>query len=180
MTTQLDAAFVDVGNVIINHEKTTPELVSHGDYNTIPEVIGAMEGLEELNRLVHGNITLSYKATDTADGKILNWLTTYKLTERTGIPLRRAVRFDDGGDRNNRDKTTLMTLSPATHPDKIIVIDDRLQVLSHFIGKASHLFLFNPQAQEIEDYRHTGALAHVHVVKTWTEILEILKKFLRT
>lgn len=171
MTKSKGGAIVDLGNVIIAHwlSNITPENFHEIDYNSIPEVPGVFDGLKRLNGKFNGNVTVVYKATDVATEKILAWLAHRRFTERTGISFERVCRT-----RNSRDKTPHLDQSSETHYGTTVVVDDRLEVMSHFVGKVPHLFLFRPQQQEIEQYRYTGALDHVRVVETWKEIMDTL------
>ena len=171
MTKQFGGAIVDLGNVIIAHwlSNISPESFHSIDYNSIPEVPGVFDSLKRLNGKFGGNITVVYKATDVATEKILAWLVHHQFTKRTDIPLERVKRTTDG-----RDKTLHLEQSSKTHYSTTVVVDDRLEVLSYFVGKVPNLFLFRPQAQEVEQFRYTGALSHVHVVEIWWEIESIL------
>lgn len=178
MTLQHAGGLVDVGNAIIDHTNTTRELVDHGDYNTIPEVIGAFDGLKRFSEQFGGNVSCIYKATDTADEKIRQWLVHHRFTERTGIPLERVFRTTDG-----RNKTGHINQTSLTHYGTTVVVDDRIEVLSHFVGKVPHLFLFRFQRREVEElirlgqYEEvvmTGVWDHVHRVDSWSQIREIL------
>lgn len=171
MTKQKGGTIVDLGNVIIAHwlSNTTPDSFQTIDYNSIPEVPGVFESLKWLNEKFDGNVTVVYKATDTAAEKILAWLAHHRFMERTGISLERVVRTKSG-----RDKTIHMNQSSSTHYGTTVVVDDRLEVMSYFVGKVSNLFLFRPQQQEVEQWSSTGALSHVHVVQSWKEIENIL------
>lgn len=159
---------VDLGNVLIDHTHTTPQLVENGDYSTIPEVEGAFEALSTLNVAFGGNVTVVYNATNFTRELIIDWFKKHNFVERTGIPLSRVCRTLAG-----RDKTPHISQMSNTHYGTTLVIDDRSEVLLRFVGKA-RLFLFNPHAEEVEYYRFTGVMHHVTVVRTWKEILEKL------
>jgi len=167
MERQKGGAIVDLGNVIVAHwlSNITPENFLTIDYNSIPEAPGVCESLKKLNEWFGGNVTVVYNSTGIADEKIRLWLEAHKFVERTGIPLERIRRTTHG-----RDKTPFIEQSTETHYNTTVVVDDRLEVLSKFVGKVQDLFLFRPQAQEIDQFKHTGALSHVHVIKTWQEI----------
>ena len=172
MTKQKGGAIVDSGNVTIAYLQSNirPENFDVIDYNSIPEVPGVFDSLKRLNERFGGNVTVVYNATDVATGKILDWFAHHHFTERTGIPLERVVRTTGG-----RDKTLHLDQSSETHYGTTVVVDDRLEVMSYFVGKeVSHLFLFRPQQQEVEQFRSTGALAHVCIVQSWQEIENIL------
>lgn len=162
-------AIVDVGNVIIDHTHTTAASFEVADYNAIPKVEGALDGLKRLYEIFGGNVTLVYNATGVADQKILDWMMFHKLTTRTGIPMERVQRTQNG-----RDKTALLTQATPTHYGVTVVIDDRLEVLRHFIGKVQGLYLFRGQPAEIERFRGDGSLSYVQQVETWSEIIRII------
>jgi len=167
MTKQKGGAIVDLGNVIVAHwlSNITPENFLTIDYNSIPEAPGVCESLKRINELFGGNVTVVYNSTGIADEKIRVWLEAHKFTERTGIPPERIRRTTHG-----RDKTPFMEQSTSTHYSTTVVVDDRLEVVSKFVCKVPNLFLFRPQTHEMEEFKHTGALSHVHIVKTWQEI----------
>lgn len=155
---------VDLGNVIIDHVGfgTTPEFVRDHDYNSIPPVQCVLESLGHLQERFNGNIFVVYNATDVADLKILSWLKFHSFFERTNIPLERVRRTNKG-----RNKSLICAEYGATH-----FIDDRLEVLSHLIGKLRHLYLFRPQQSEIEQYKQFEE--HVQEVKSWDEVVRTL------
>jgi hypothetical protein len=171
MAKQKGGVIVDVGNVIIAHwlSNTTPDSFRTLDYTTIPEVPGVFDSLKRFNDTFGGNVTAVYKATDIADEKIVAWLAHHRFTVRTGIPFERVFRTKGG-----RDKTVHMDQSSTTHCGTTVVVDDRLEVMSYFVGKVPNLFLFRPQQQEVEQWSGTGAISHVHVVQSWQEIENIL------
>jgi hypothetical protein len=156
---------VDLGNVIIDHVEfgTTPEFFQKGDYNLIPPVHGVFSALRLLNKgRFSGNIFVAYNATDVADQKILAWFLAHNFFERTGIAPNRVQRTGNG-----RNKLSVCELYHATH-----FIDDRLEVLSHLVGKVRNLYLFRPQQEEVGQYK--TFLAHVQQVDTWDEVARVL------
>jgi hypothetical protein len=170
---------VDLGNVIIAHWLSKVRLTRANfhkvDYSSIPEVPGAFRSLKGFNTLFGGNVTVVYKATNVATEKVLAWLKRHRFSERTGIAKDRVVRTKKG-----RDKTAFMRQSTKTHYGTTVVVDDRLEVLSHFVAKRKkkkvpHLFLFRPRPREVGKWKKTGALDHVYVVQTWQEVEGILK-----
>ena len=171
MTKQKGGAIVDLGNVIIAHwlSNITPENFHTIDYNSIPEVPGVFDSLKRLSDRFGGNVTVVYKATDIATEKILAWLAHHQFTERTGIPLERVDRTKGG-----RDKTLHMDQSSPTHYGTTVVVDDRLEVMSYFVGKVPNLFLFRPQQQEVALFSSSGVISYVHVGESWQEIENIL------
>ena len=156
---------VDLGNVIIDHVGfgTTPEFFHSGNYNIIPPVSGVLDALRRLNQeRFQGSIFVVYNATDVADQKIISWLKSRDFFEQTGISPERVVRTQNG-----RDKSSVCKLYQATH-----FIDDRLEVLSHLVGKVGNLYLFRPQQKEVERYQ--DFLRHVWQVNSWDDIVQSL------
>jgi len=156
---------VDLGNVIIDHLGfgTTPEFFRSGDYNIIPPVQGVWEALRRLNReRFHANVFVVYNASDVADQKIGSWLKSHDFFERTGISPERVRRTQNG-----RDKSSVCELHKATH-----FIDDRLEVLSHLVGKVGSLYLLRPQQKEVEQYQNF--LIYVKQVQSWDDIVRSL------
>jgi len=172
MTKRKGGLIVDIGNVIIAYRRSGINSSNYHNYpfHTIPEEPGACEALGRLNTHFGGNVTVVWKATDDAVGKNIKWLTDHHFTERTGIPTGRIRRIGE----SRFEKTNHISQCSETHEGTTVVVDDRLEVLAHFVGRVPHLFLFRPHAQEVEQFRHTGALVHVHVVETWQEIEVIL------
>lgn len=173
MTKLHGGAIVDIGNVVIAYRLSdlTSENYDTYDFDSIPEEPGAFQALELMNIFFDGNVTIAWKATDDAVGKNMRWLRLKKFNERTGIPQTRIERI--GLDR--KGKTDFIGQSSETHEGTTVVIDDRLEVLCHFVGKVPHLFLFRPQLKEVHRYASTGALAHVKVVWSWDHIIKELK-----
>jgi len=172
MTKQHGGGLVDIGNVIIAYRLSG---INRGNYLTydfesIPPEPGCFEALERLNRRFGGNITVVWKGTDDADGRNMRWLVSHRFCERTRIPIDRIHRIG----RDRREKASYLAQSSATHEGVTFVVDDRLEVLSHFVGRVPNLFLFQPQEDEVFKYQHTGALARVHVVETWDDVEAIL------
>ena len=156
---------VDLGNVIIDHIGfgTTPEFFHFGDYNTIPPVSGALDALRCLNQgRFHDNMFVVYNASDVADQKISSWLKSHDFFESTGISPERVMRTQNG-----RDKSSVCKLYQATH-----FIDDRLEVLSHLVGKVGSLYLFRPQQREVE--RYADFLVHVQPAHSWDDVVRLL------
>lgn len=170
MSTKHGGLIVDLGNVIVAYwlSNITPQNINTIDYNAIPEVPRAFETLKRFNKYFDGNVTVVYKATGIAMEKIDCWLVSHRFSERTGIPISRVVHSTGG-----RNKTFAMEQSNGNYCGTTIVVDDRLEVLSYFVNNVHSLFLFRPQPQEVEAFRHTGALAYVRIVQTWQEIERI-------
>lgn len=162
-------ALVDFGNVIIAHWLTniTQDNFDSIKYNFIPEVPGAFESLRRMNGHYGGNLLVVYNATNIAEEKIRKWLLHHEFATRTGIPLSKVVR-----SRSGRDKSVYM--HSVNYPIDV-VIDDRLEVLSQFIGKVPQLFLFRPRTEEVKLFNHKNVWSHVHEVWTWAEIIRSLR-----
>ena len=103
-----------------------------------------------------------YNASDVADQKIISWLRSHNFFERTGITLERVRRTENG-----RNKLSVCRMYKSTH-----FIDDRLEVLSHLTGEVRDLYLFRPQAEEVERYQ--SFLTHVQKIASWGEIVKLL------
>ena len=156
---------VDLGNVIIDHVGfgTTPAFFPSGDSNVIPPVPGVLHALRYLNQeRFHDNVFVVYNASDVADQKITSWLKSHDFFAQTGISPERVARTQNG-----RDKSSVCKLYQATH-----FIDDRLEVLSHLVGKVGNLYLFRPQQKEVERYQ--DFLRHVWQVNSWDDIVQSL------
>ena len=172
MTQSSGGALVDFGNVIIAHWLTniTPENFDTIDYDSIPEVPDAFESLRLMNEYYEGNLLVIYNATNVAEEKIRKWLLYHEFVTRTKIPLTRIVRSKTG-----RNKAGYIQSSCNVGYQINVVVDDRLEVLNHFIGKVPSLFLFRPQAEEIKLFNYADTLSCVRVVWTWGEIIESLR-----
>lgn len=156
---------VDLGNVIIDHLEfgTTHEFFQSGDYNIIPPVPGVFDSLFRLNQeRFDSNIFVVYNASDVADQKIMSWLKAHDFLNRTGISPDRMSRTQNG-----RNKLSVCELYRATH-----FVDDRLEVLSHLVGKVRNLYLFRPQQKEVDQYQ--DFLPYVQQVIDWDNIVRLL------
>ena len=65
------------------------------------------------------------------------------------------------------DKVKICKTLRLTH-----FIDDRLEVLSHMVDVVPHLYLFNPQPEEISKFSEFAK--YTHIVKNWVEVKEQL------
>jgi hypothetical protein len=156
---------VDLGNVIIDHLGfgTTPEFFRSGDYNIIPPVPGVFEALRMLNERRFGSeIFVVYNATDVADQKITSWLQAHDFFARTGILPDRVKRTQNG-----RNKLSVCQMFGATH-----FVDDRLEVLSHLIGKVENLYLLRPQQIEVGQYKEF--IDSVSQFDTWENLARFM------
>jgi hypothetical protein len=170
MSRKYGGAIVEMSNVIIAHRlyTLTPEKVD--DIDSIQEIPEALESLAELNHKFNGNVTVVYKATPKVTEKIVSWLVHNTFRKRTGILYDRVVQTTNGPD-----KSGYINQRSATYEGTSVVVDSRFEALRYFIGKVPHLFLFHPQAEELEQLSASNELSHVHIVGTWKEIREILR-----
>lgn len=154
---------VDIGNVIINHRLTdkNDETLHEERYSTIPSVENACESLKKLNdEKFHGEIFLISKCTPWAQEKILAWLKDNDFYAKTGIKPENVFFC-----RERHEKEKICRTNNINY-----FIDDRLEVLSHLVGKIPHLFLFQPNQAEIDEYRQF--LDKVIRVESWSELVE--------
>jgi hypothetical protein len=153
---------VDIGNVIINHRIIDKDdrILYEERYSTIPAADGVYDALKKLNdEKFHGNIFLVSKCTAWAEEKILSWLKDNDFYEKTGVKPENVLFC-----RERHEKEKICNANNITH-----FIDDRLEVLSHLVGKIPHLFLYQPEQAEINQYRQF--LPKVIKVESWPEIV---------
>ncbi len=160
------AVGVDIGNVIINHRLSDPnDKKLHEDrYSTIPATSGAFEALKTLNDYFIGQVYLISKCTEWAQEKILTWLVDNNFYEKTGINPKNVYFV-----RERHEKDGVCRRLGITH-----FVDDRLEVLSHMIESTPHLFLFEPDKDEINEFEEF--LLKVTVVNNWKEVVGKIKK----
>lgn len=156
---------VDIGNVIINHRFTdkNDEKLYEERYSTIPASDGVFDCLKKLNdEKFHGNIFLISKCPEWAENKILTWLKDSDFYIKTGIKPENVFFCLE---RHEKDEI-------CRDNNVGYFIDDRLEVLSHMIGNVPHLYLYQPDQAEIEEYKKF--LPNVTRVESWAEIAENL------
>ncbi|OHA26278.1 MAG: hypothetical protein A3C06_02445 [Candidatus Taylorbacteria bacterium RIFCSPHIGHO2_02_FULL_46_13] len=161
-----EALGVDIGNVIINHRLTdnNDKTLYEERYSTILATEGVYESLKELNdKKFHGNIFLISKCTPWAQEKILAWLKDNDFYAKTGL---KPENIFFCRERHEKDKI-------CKENNVTYFIDDRLEVLSHMVTTVPHLFLYQPDQAEINEYRQF--LSQVAVVETWKEAVEKIK-----
>ena len=157
---------IDIGNVIINHR-----LVDKNDatlyekhYSTIPPTEDVFDAIQELsNRLFHGNIFLISKCTPWAQEKILTWLKDNDFYNRTRVKPENVFFC-----RERHEKDKICKDNNITY-----FIDDRLEVLGHMIETVPHLFLYQPDQDEVNEFKQF--LSKVTRVESWAEILEKIR-----
>lgn len=162
---------VDIGNVIINHR-----LADHNDaslyndrYSSIPTAIGAFVSLKTLNAgKFRGAVYLISKCNVWAQEKILHWLRDNDFYKVTGISEKNVLFC-----RERHEKAEICVAIGITY-----FIDDRLEVLAAMAGKIPHLFLYQPDQKEIDEYRQF--LPMVTVVEDWAEIVDQIDNACKT
>ncbi len=156
---------VDIGNVIINHRLSDPhDTTLHEErYSTIPASEGVYEALNELNHSFKGEVYLISKCTEWAEIKIMKWFEDNHFFEKTGIDTKNVYFV-----RERNEKDAVCQKLGITH-----FIDDRLEVLSYMIESTPHLFLFQPDQKEVDEFK--VFLPKVSVVRGWKEVLTLLK-----
>jgi hypothetical protein len=162
-----DALGVDIGNVIIEHRyilNTTDETLWHEKYSTIPAVENMFDCLKKLNNeKFHGNIFLVSKLKIEQDERTLAWLKNNEFFEKTGINPKNLLFC-----RERSEKVKLCVDNNIKY-----FIDDRLEVLSHMVGYVPNLYLFNPDPEEVAEFKQF--LPKVTVVNSWLELLDLIK-----
>jgi len=156
---------IDIGNVIINHRLTDKnDTTLHEErYSTIPAAEGVFEAVNALNEKFEGRVFLISKCTEWAEEKILAWLKDNNFYGKTGVNPKNVFFC-----RERHEKDRICKENNITY-----FIDDRLEVLSHMVNTAQHLFLYQPDQAEIDEYRQF--LPKVIRVESWKEILEAIE-----
>lgn len=159
----IQALGVDIGNVIINNRFNDLSKLDEQGYAGLPVVDGSFESLKILNGYFKGNVHLISKCSEWAEKQILAWLQSKDFYLKTGIDPRN-ISFV----RERADKDAVCRTLGITH-----FIDDRLEVLSHMIESTPHLYLFQPNSEEVEKFKEF--LPKVTVVNGWEEVLIEIK-----
>jgi hypothetical protein len=158
---------VDVGNVIIDHRPimdTTDEALWNKKYSSVPASDGVFEYLRELNEgKFKGNIYLVSKLKVEHDERTLAWLKDNNFFEKTGIEPSHLYFV-----RERKDKDDVCRKLGITH-----FIDDRLEILGYMIDSTPNLYLFDPDEEEVQEFKHF--LPNVTKVKNWKELIELLR-----
>ena len=166
MTKINEALGIDIGNVIINHRLTDKDdkTLHEERYSTIPVSEGAFDAIKKLNDdKFHGNIFLISKCTPWAQEKILAWLKDNNFYEKTGVKPENVFFC-----RKRSEKDKICKDNNITY-----FIDDRLEVLSHMIETVPHMFLYQPNQSEIDEFKQF--LPKVTKVESWADIVEKIK-----
>ncbi len=167
MTTKNNEALgIDIGNVIINHRLTDKDdkTLHEERYSTIPAAEDVFNVIKKLNDTkFNGNIFLISKCTPWAEEKILAWLRDNNFYAGTGVNPKNVFFC-----RERHEKDKICKDNNITY-----FIDDRLEVLSHMIETVSHLFLYQPDQAEIDEYRQF--LPKVTRVESWADVLKEIR-----
>ena len=165
-TRKNEAMGIDIGNVIINFRLTdkNDKILYEERYSTIPATEGVFDVVKKLNdEKFHGNIFLISKCTPWAQEKIIAWLKDNDFYAKTGVKPENVLFCRE---RHEKDKI-------CKDNNIKYFIDDRLEVLSHMVNTAPHLFLYQPDQAEIDEYRQF--LPKVIRVESWAEVVQKIK-----
>jgi hypothetical protein len=165
-TRKNEAMGIDIGNVIINFRLTdkNDKILYEEHYSTIPATEGVFDAVKKLNdEKFHGNIFLISKCTLWAQEKIIAWLKDNEFYTKTGVKPENVLFCRE---RHEKDKI-------CKDNNIKYFIDDRLEVLSHMVNTAPHLFLYQPDQAEIDEYRQF--LPKVIRVESWAEVVQKIK-----
>jgi regulator of replication initiation timing len=146
-TRKNEAMGIDIGNVIINFRLTdkNDKILYEEHYSTIPATEGVFDAVKKLNdEKFHGNIFNDFYA-------------------KTGVKPENVLFCRE---RHEKDKI-------CKDNNIKYFIDDRLEVLSHMVNTAPHLFLYQPDQAEIDEYRQF--LPKVIRVESWAEVVQKIK-----
>lgn len=165
MGTKNESLGIDIGNVIINHRLTDKEdkTLHEERYSTIPAAEGVFSAVKKLNEKFLGNVFLISKCTPWAQEKIIIWLKDNNFYSKTGVKPENVFFC-----RERHEKDKICRDNNITY-----FIDDRLEVLSHMVNTVSHLFLYQPEQIEIDEFKQF--LSKVTRVESWTEVIEKIK-----
>ena len=157
---------VDIGNVIINNRLNDPEVVKVDEavYAAFPPSEGVFDALKTLTEYFNGEVYLISKCTEWAQVQILVWLKVHDFYVRTNIKPEN-VNFV----RQRNEKDAVCVRLGVTH-----FIDDRLEVLSYMIESTPNLILFQPDQEEIAEFKKF--LPNVTVANDWPEVVSKIVK----
>ena len=157
---------VDVGNVIINHRLSDPndKTLHEERYSSIPASEGVFKALKTLNNYFKGEVYLISKCTEWAQEKILIWLKDNNFYNKTGINSKHTHFV-----RERHEKDAICRKLGITY-----FIDDRLEVLSYMIESTPNLLLFQPDKDEVNEFKEF--LPKVTVLNDWDEVLNKIVK----
>lgn len=157
---------IDIGNVIIDNRSVDPEIkkVDEAAYAAFPPTEGVFDALNTLNEYFQGNVYLISKCTEWAQEQIILWLENHDFYAKTGIK-KENIFFV----RQRHEKDGVCRKLGLTH-----FIDDRLEVLSHMVDSTPNLFLFQPDQDEVNEFREF--LARVTVVNDWNDAVEKIQR----
>lgn len=152
---------IDIGNVIINNRSVDPEIkkVDEATYASFPPTEGVFDAIKTINEYFHGNVFLVSKCTEWAQEQILLWLESHDFYTKTGVKPGNVYFV-----RQRNEKDGICRKLGITH-----FVDDRLEVLGHMIESTPNLILFQPDQNEVEEFKRF--LPKVKVVNSWQEVI---------
>ena len=149
---------IDIGKVIVGRD--TDEYEAGKSQTEIP---GARETIAKLVAdFGYKNVFLVSKAGALKQIETRIWLAENNFYRDTEINPHNVIFC-----LHRADKAKICKSLNLTH-----FIDDRLEVLSHMIDVVPHLYLFNPQPEEMSKF--SEYIKYVYVVKNWIEVKERL------
>ena len=154
---------VDIGNVIINFRLMDKRNRDDWQekYVASPPVDDVFDSLKILNsEKFKDNIFLVSKCNEEAEFLIKIWFEKRDFFTKTGIKPENVFFC-----RERHEKEKICRENNITH-----FVDDRLEVLSHMVGKIPNLFLFQPDQDEINEFKQS--LPSVMRVESWQEIID--------
>lgn len=149
---------IDIGGVIMQRGSDADDTsFFSGNYLRTPAFDSAFEVIRALVDEGH-QIWLVSKCGEKVQAKTEEWLTYHNFYKFTGVDLSQVVFT-----RERKDKLVIAQDLGLTH-----FIDDRLEILQYMVGTVPHLYLFNPDTDEIAE--HAEALVHVRRIANWPDI----------
>jgi hypothetical protein len=167
MNTSKGILGVDVGGVIIDfipYGSDSPLSFSGDNYLQTPEIPGAIESLQKLNEgRFSGNIFLVSRFGPQGPERVQKWLKNKDFQNITGIPKDHLYQCAE-----RHEKRPIVEKLGITH-----FVDDRAEILADLVGLVPHRYLFQELDENGEEF--ADVLSRVTFVKTWRELLDILR-----
>jgi len=157
---------VDIGNVIIDHRSivdANDQIWRQENYSKIPPADNVFSCLKKISdEKFNENIFLFSKVKEGNEKRTLDWLLINDFYNKTGIKPKNIMFCRE---RNEKEEI-------CTNNNIKYFIDDRLEVLSHMIGKIPHLYLFQPDLDKVNEFKQF--LPDVTVVQNWEEVTKLI------
>jgi len=157
---------VDIGNVIIDYRPiigTKDETLWNEKHSDLLPAENMFDCLKELNEgKFKDSIFLVSKLKVEQDSRTLAWLKDNKFFEKTGINPKNMFFC-----RERSDKEKICRENGITH-----FVDDRLEVLSYMIGVVPNLYLYQPDEEEVRQFKQF--LPKVIRVTDWLDLTKRL------